>query len=425
MRKELIRNLKCLECDHEIEFNTQPGLIKHIKKEHPEVAYEEYVIKHFFDGIHPECKCGCGTKMKFESFNENFYNDYCKNHWPHGKHTEETKEIIKINLKKAFIEKYGVDNPMKLQKFIDKIAETKEERYGDPHWNNPAKLSETKLNRTPEEVALTNQRLIATNIERYGAKTFTSTEEGKVQVKQTKLKKYGDENYVNIEKIKETKLKNYGYECEFQDREWRSKYNNKKSQIETDTCIILGAEPKFNFMKKEYDMKLGNYIIEVDGDYYHPQSLNSMNITYQITHAVNDYIKTNNLKDSEFELIRINSSKLQKNKSNITLDFILENRYYQDFSIALDQILVTKEEIEYFTGICEIHKIQSKIKSMFRFLRIFWVEYQQFIPENLIPIWLDDNSIKDSISKCFGLNGNSPIDISIKNLIENLEISNH
>lgn len=415
--------VECLECKNNHLFKDQKQLIRHIKKYHSELTFELYCIKHFYEGTRPLCKCGCGTEMTFKSFaNPEFFSHYTTNHWPHNLHTKEVKERIKVNLKKAMMDKYGVDNPMKRPESIAKIAETKLERYGDPNYNNPDKLRETLSKRTEDEKETIKQKLIKTNMDKFGGITFTATIEGKNQVKKTKLERYGDEKYINIEKIKQVKLERHGYECEFSNPEWRRKHNGKTSKIEIAVREKLGAEPKFDFMGKEYDMKLGKYIIEVDGDYCHPVKLENMNLKYQLGNSINDYIKTKNLEKTDFNLVRIQVSTLHSNKSELNFEFILNNRYDQDFSFELSQILVLKEEIDYFKKFDEGNSLKRRVHTLFRFLKVFEPEFIHLIPENALSIWRSKAKIKESISKCFGLFENDPCNVSLENLLRNLEI---
>ena len=71
-----------------------------------------------------------------------------------------------------------------------KIKQTKLERYGDANYVNPEKAKQTNLNR-------------------YGDANYNNIE----KIKQTKLKRYGDANYVNPEKAKQTNLIKYGVSC--------------------------------------------------------------------------------------------------------------------------------------------------------------------------------------------------------------------
>ena len=79
---------------------------------------------------------------------------------------------------------------------IEKKKQTKLERYGDPHFTNA-------------------QKMIETNLKKYGVKSTLQLDEIKEKSKQTKLERYGDENYSNREKSKQTCLRKYGSECTF------------------------------------------------------------------------------------------------------------------------------------------------------------------------------------------------------------------
>ena len=91
----------------------------------------------------------------------------------------ETVNVYKEN----FTEKYGVDNPMKLQENVSKGKDTKRELYGDENFNNPEKAKDTKF-------------------DRYGDRNFNNRE----KAVQTKLERYRDANYVNREQAQKTML---------------------------------------------------------------------------------------------------------------------------------------------------------------------------------------------------------------------------
>lgn len=366
------KDLKCKICG--IENRNQSILMRHLKKNHPEFdSYEHYIINFYFNNEHPKCKCGCGNKMKFESFNPNFYNDYCTNHFPRKPHTDETKKQIKETYIKTMTDRYGVDNPMKLQVFIDKIGDTKELRHGTRNYNNPEKLSETKFNRTAEEVAATNEKLISTNMERFGAKTFTSTSAGKLQVRKTKLEKYGDENYVNVEKIKQTKLEKYGYDCEFTHQPFRTKHNLNNTKIQNKIADALNSNPH-SFMGYNFDIKFQNFLIEVDGSAYHLSTMNDLTLT-KMGSAINDFRKTNLCKDSKFELLRIRPEIFQKSKLDITFENIWENAYEQDYSFDNNTKFLTKEYLKKYIEKKGKDNLKKYWRVLLRFIRQFQPEF--------------------------------------------------
>ena len=81
--------------------------------------------------------------------------------------------------------------------------QSKLERYGSENYNNKEKNQQTKL-------------------ERYGDAFFTNIEKGR----QTKEARYGDANYNNSEKNKATCLERYGYERASQSPEVKEKQRN-------------------------------------------------------------------------------------------------------------------------------------------------------------------------------------------------------
>ena len=78
---------------------------------------------------------------------------------------KDSSQIVALR-QQTCLEKYSVDNPRKADVVKDKIKET--------------------------------------NQQRYGATTFTASEEGKSQIKESKLKHFGDSNYNNITKNHQT-----------------------------------------------------------------------------------------------------------------------------------------------------------------------------------------------------------------------------
>ena len=82
------------------------------------------------------------------------------------------KESVRIARKRTCLSKYGADNPAKSDLIKDRIRQS--------------------------------------NQLKYGANSFTATEEGKRRVAETKLEHFGDRKYNNYDKVKETKILRYG-----------------------------------------------------------------------------------------------------------------------------------------------------------------------------------------------------------------------
>ena len=107
------------------------------------------------------------------------------------------KEIISkiMNCQPHNISKWIHDYAIKRDrmKVLEEINYTKLKRYGDKNYNNIEKMKQTCL-------------------EKYGVEFYTQTDEYVKQAKQTKLERYGDSGYHNIEKMKQTNLERYGVE---------------------------------------------------------------------------------------------------------------------------------------------------------------------------------------------------------------------
>lgn len=179
-----------------------------------------YCYLYNLDSI-PKCKT-CNSNVSFINMSKgyrNYCSIYCRN----------TNTGLIIKTKKTCIEKYGVDNPMKVSENVFKMKNTKKNRYNDENYVNTEKASQTKKNRYDDEhynnrnkanetrkikygnSGYTNRnKAIKTSLERHGIKYYNNGE----KTKKTNLKKYNVEYYIQSndfkEKTKETNLKKYG-----------------------------------------------------------------------------------------------------------------------------------------------------------------------------------------------------------------------
>ena len=403
----------CLLCEFKTEV--QKNLITHIDKIHNHLKYEEYILKYYFNDVRPTCKCGCGTELKFYSHLPTFFKEYTRNHFPRCPHTEENKNKIKQGVKKAFTEKYGVDNPMKIPEFIQKIADTKENKYGDSKYNNIQKTLDSKLEKYGDPTFSNPKKSAKTNIDKYGFSTFSQTQEWKVQVKNTKLEKYGDANYVNIEKIKKTKLDKYGFDCEFTNPEWRKLHNKADTPIQLKTISDIECD-KYNYHGYEFDGKFYNFLIEIDGDSYYAKNLHNLTLT-QITTAQNDYKKTKIVvENNEFQLLRIGANFLKKINRKISFEDIWELSYEQDFTFNLDTVFLNKEYLQNYIYKFGENNLRKYHGTIFRFIKLF----QPTSPINSFEItnlWNNSIVMKTLIYELVGLNGTASQNISLTNII--------
>lgn len=102
--------------------------------------------------------------------------------------------------------KYGFSSPFCKEETHSKSRQTKLERYGDAHYLNVEKQKKTMLKKyggTGLASPEIRKRIEETNIEKFGSKSPLGSKEIQEKVKQTNLDKYGAENVFSSEEIKE------------------------------------------------------------------------------------------------------------------------------------------------------------------------------------------------------------------------------
>ena len=135
-----------------------------------------FYLKNFRNGEYYTCSRKCGNGKTISTNLKRYGVEY----------PIQNKDI-KNKLKKYFMLEYGVDHPMMLDVYADKMRQTKLDRHGDENYVNVDKTKQTKL-------------------WKYGNENYVNIN----KIKQTKLEKYGDENYNNYDKYVETCLLKYG-----------------------------------------------------------------------------------------------------------------------------------------------------------------------------------------------------------------------
>ena len=127
----------------------------------------------------------------------------------HGSFENFSKQQLEKRAK-TNIRKYGVKNTFQVKEFVEKAKKTKLKKYGDENYTNKEKMQNTMLERYGAKTTLESTELQARVIETK-RRLYGEHFEGIVEkIKQTKQEKYGDENYNNQEKAKQTCLDKYG-----------------------------------------------------------------------------------------------------------------------------------------------------------------------------------------------------------------------
>lgn len=187
-----------------------------LKEKYFEIHYPEfhkYIINNYSDPISfqeklyiyynnirsiPVCKI-CGGKVKFINAKDG-YRIYCSrkcmnsdpdkiesvkqtNNIKYGGNAPICSDEIKQKIQNTIIDKYGVDNIMKLSNIVEKNIDTRIEKYGG-------------IGNASDQI---KQKHIQTCLDKYGVKYASQTEDFKTRLVETNLKKFGYKTAMNTE----------------------------------------------------------------------------------------------------------------------------------------------------------------------------------------------------------------------------------
>ena len=135
-------------------------------------------------------------------------------------------------------ENYALNNQLPIEKQLEIINYYK--THSDWNTKNTFNISEKHLfkileanNITPhtrqENIAFGVEAQKETILQTYGVDNIQKLQSTKQKALETKRLKYGDENYINLNKIKQTCLKKYGVEWYTQSKVWKNK--NKENSV--------------------------------------------------------------------------------------------------------------------------------------------------------------------------------------------------
>ena len=142
----------------------------------------------------------CSNRCKFNDFKTGYY-DFCSSK------CSLSSEIHKEKVRQTCIKKYGVDCVLKDKEIKKKIKDTRLDKYGSMCSDEAVqKAKKTKLEKYGNEKYVNTEKIQQTKLERYGDSGYHNVE----KMQQTKLDRYGDSGYHNVEKMQQTKLERYG-----------------------------------------------------------------------------------------------------------------------------------------------------------------------------------------------------------------------
>jgi hypothetical protein len=158
-----------------------------------------------------------------------------------------------------------------------------------------------------------------------------------------------------------------------------SQLSNNQSSLELDFLnklknIGLEYVSPFLFEGSRFDVYLPqiNSVIEIDGDAYHKNKLESLTIQ-TINGSVNDYIKNFKIKKSNFVFYRIryDTDKFIFNNTEELVKLLDYYRYFPDYSINYNQKITTKKYFENYIKYKGVDKLKKYSRYFLKFIRTF------------------------------------------------------
>ena len=204
--------------------NKYPGFTKYIKQLFPDVSHIERLYRFYHPDFNNICPV-CNNKTKFINFNKGYSKYCCPSCVSKDSKVKEKKKQTTFN-------NWGVENPSQNAEIVNKKKMTMLSKYGVENFNNREQAKQTCLDRYGVENFNNIEQIKQTCLERYGVEstlslkdvikkaddTYTIKYGGRSNMvkqtvgkaKETKLKRYGNENFNNREQAKQTCLDRYG-----------------------------------------------------------------------------------------------------------------------------------------------------------------------------------------------------------------------
>jgi len=143
--------------------------------------------------------------------------------------------------KETNMERYGVINVFQKVEIKDKCKQTKLEKYGNEFYNNIEKSKLTVKNRTSDDISKTDEKRKEKSFEKHGFEFPSSSPDIKIKKYNTMLMKWGgflNGSEILKEKIKETNLIKYGVENYFSSNYFKKSLKDKQL-VKYKECDII------------------------------------------------------------------------------------------------------------------------------------------------------------------------------------------
>ena len=182
--------------------------------------------------------------------------------------------------RKTLMEKYGVDNPMKIKEIQAKVAKTNLERYGAANPMSNPEIARKSVNSRADHMDEIVQHIKDTWMKKYGVDNVSKCPEIIDKITETFVRKYGVKRAIDVpefrQKMIDTMLERYNVPWYVQSKEYRTNDNFRISKInelfgETLKNSGIKYEPEYRIDFKNYDFYLPDFntLVELDPSYTH------------------------------------------------------------------------------------------------------------------------------------------------------------
>lgn len=339
--------------------------------------------------------------------------------------------LIKEKINATHLKKYGVKHPMQSKEVRKKVIATNLEKYGCEYGLQNKDVQEKSKKTNLERYGVENvfsldyikDSIKITNQERYGVDYPTQSKEIFDKIKKSNREKYGSDYFMGTQEFKDkTKisfLNNYGVENIILIKDFKKIYCSKHSKIELKVLEALKGESAFWYKGKEYDIRVGNNLYEIDGDYFHSNNLTNLNI-YQLNSTYNDDCKIKDIKRSSYKLYKIMVSNIPK---EITEESLQKVSYIPNFELQYDDVIMSKEYIESYIQRNGLKGLEKQLKSFKNFIDYFqpFLKFQD-VDSKILELWNDKSVLHQSIKEVIGLGESDEVrDFSVSNIVDNIQ----
>jgi hypothetical protein len=329
------------------------------------------------------CSCKCRSKEKSDKANEVRKCVICDGEFRIYKKREKTtcsnecllklnasKEVNEkrqVSLKDTMIKKYGVSHPSKLPDFKIKVKSTKLKRYGNENYVNTEKNKKTRLIKYGNENYVNTEKNKKTCIMKYGVDNFSKTEKFKeIHFNKTISK------FTTIEPLFDVNSycgidKHYDFQCKVCKTTFKSYIDNGHIPL-CRVCHPIDRELEQKNILSYISSLIPNIpIISSDRSVIHPQELDIYIPSKNIAIEYNGifwHSENGGGKNKDYHITKTNKCK----EKNIRLIHIFENEwlYKQDIvKRRLSHILHNENTSKIYARDCEIKEIDIKTKNEF------------------------------------------------------------